>query len=156
MDNEGLKKLARGVLEDAYVMSLGTADEGGAWVADLIYVADEDFNLYWISFPQVRHSQAIEKNAKVACAITASHETNKERALQIEGVVEKIDGPLFEQEKKLEAKRGLPIPQRAGEILENGHVWYKLKPTKVELLHSEPFGYEKKAVTLGGSDTVEG
>lgn len=90
MDNEGLKKLARGVLADAYVMSLGTADEGGAWVADLIYVADEDFNLYWISFPQ-----------------------------------------------------------RAGEILENGHVWYRLRPTKVELIHSEPFGYEKKIVALG-------
>ncbi len=148
MDNDGLKELARKVLEDGYLMSLGTLDEGGVWVADVIYVHDERFNLYWVSMPGTRHSRAIEGNSRVACAVTASHETNKERALQIEGVVEKVEGPLFECEKKLEAKRGLPVPRAAGEILEKGHVWYVLKPTKVELMHSEPFGYEKKSIPL--------
>lgn len=146
MDNDGLKELARKVLEDGYLMSLGTMDEGGVWVADLIYIHDDEFNLYWISIPMVRHSRAIAGNNRAACAVTAGHETGEERALQMEGTVEKIHGPLFDYEKKLEAKRGLPTPQAAGEILEKGHVWYKFTPTKIELLHSKPFGYEKKPV----------
>ncbi|MCR4275946.1 MAG: pyridoxamine 5'-phosphate oxidase family protein [Candidatus Parcubacteria bacterium] len=148
MNNDELKKLVQEVLNDAHLISLGTVDENGVWVADVIYVPDEHFNLYWISMPQARHSQAIERNGKVACTVTASQQTNKERALQIEGVAEKIDGPLFDYEKKLEAKRGLPVPQAEGEILTKGHSWYVLKPTKVELIHSELFGYERKSVQL--------
>lgn len=140
--------MALKVLEDGYLMSLGTVDDGGVWVADLIYVHDDDFNLYWISFPQVRHSKAVGGNSRAACAVTAAHQTGKERALQMEGVIEEIQGPLFEYEKMLEAKRGLPVPQAAGEILDKGHVWYKFTPAKIELLHSEPFGYEKKPIPL--------
>lgn len=148
MNTDELKKLARKVLDDAHVMSIGTIDENGVWVSDVVYVPDDNFNLYWISFPHVRHSQAITKNNKVACTVTASWKTNQERALQIEGIAEKIDGPLFEYEKKLEAKSGKKIPERPGEILEAGHTWYVLRPTKIELLHSEPFGYEKQTVSL--------
>ncbi len=148
MDNDGLKELARKVLEDGYLMSLGTADEGGVWVADVIYVHDEQFNLYWVSMPGTRHSRAIEGNNRVACAVTASQEVGKERALQISGVAEKVDGPLFELEKKHRTKRRMQTPTRPGEILEDGEVWYVLKPTKVELMHSEPFGYEKKSIPL--------
>lgn len=149
MKNEELKNLARAVIEDAYLMSLATVDENGAWVADLIYVSGDNFNLYWISMPNARHSRAIEQNSKVACTITANYATNKERALQIEGIAERIDGSLFEYEKKLERKRGLPAPQAVGEILGKGHVWYVLKPTKIELIHSEPFGYERQSVDVG-------
>jgi uncharacterized protein YhbP (UPF0306 family) len=148
MGNDELKNLALKVLEDGYVMSLGTLDDGGVWVADVIYVHDENFNLYWLSLPNVRHSQAIEKNKKVACTVTASWTTDKERALQIEGVGEKIEGTLFEFEQKLEIKRGMDVPKVAGEVLEDGHSWYKLTPTKIELLHSEHFGYKKQILDL--------
>ncbi|HEY4516009.1 MAG TPA: pyridoxamine 5'-phosphate oxidase family protein [Candidatus Paceibacterota bacterium] len=148
MNKEGIRNLAEKVLEDGYVMSLGTVDEGGVWVADVIYIKDDKFNLYWISLPNTRHSKAIEKNNKVACTITASRKTHDERALQIEGVVEKIEGSLFEYEKKLEEKRGLKIPERAGEILEKGQSWYVLKPTKIEVIHSKSFGYKKETVEL--------
>ena len=148
MINKGVENLAKAVINDAYVMSLGTADENGAWVADVIYVSDDNFGLYWISMPNARHSRAIEWNNKVACTITASSTTNKERALQIEGTAERINGPLFEYEKKLEAKRGLPLPKVAGEILNKGHVWYALKPKKLELIHSELFGYERQSVNV--------
>src|SRR3989344_4835344 len=144
MGNEEMKGLARQVLEEGYLMSLGTVDEGGVWVADVIYIHDEAFNLYWLSMPHVRHSKAIEENSKVACTITASWKTDAERALQIEGIAERIEGPMFELEKRLESKRGLPLPDEPGEILKKGHSWYMLKPTKIELLHSQSFGYDKK------------
>lgn len=147
MDKEVLE-LVQGVLKDGFVMSLGTYDDGGVWVADLIYLADENLNLYWISLPGARHSKAIELNKKVACTITVSHETDNERAAQIEGVAEKIEGPMFEFERRLEFKRGLPEPNSPGEILDKGHVWYRLSPTKIELIHSKPFGYEKQVIKL--------
>lgn len=148
MDKNYIKNFAKKVLEDGFVLSLGTQDRDGVWVADLIYVHDQDLNLYWISMPEARHSRALGQNKMVACTITASHYTNQERALQVEGVAEKIDGPMFELEKKLETKRGLPVPQKAGEILEKGHVWYKLIPTKIYLIHSVPFGYERQNVEI--------
>lgn len=148
MSKEEIKKLAEKVLEDGFVMSLGTLDEGGVWVADVIYIHDEDLNLYWLSFPHHRHSKAIEKNKKIACTITTSWETDKERALQIEGLAKKIEGPLFEYEKKLASKRGMRTPEVAGKVLEDGHSWYIIEPTKIELIHNEPFGYKKQIVDL--------
>jgi len=139
-------QLAKKVLEEAFVMSLGIADESGPWVADVVYVYDGDFNLYWISRPDARHSRALGSVGKAACTIHASWETHNERALQIEGRVEKIEGPMFELEKKLEAKRGTPEPRRPGEILAEGLEWYKLTPDKIFLIHSKPFDYERQAI----------
>ena len=50
-----IKRLIKEVLEKGYLMSLGTVDEGGVWVSDVIYVFDDEFNLYWISDPDTRH-----------------------------------------------------------------------------------------------------
>ncbi len=146
MNNDELRTLAAKVLEDGYLMSLGTVDESGVWVADVIYVHDDDFNLYWISLPQTRHSKALGQNSQVACAITANQEVGKERALQVTGIAEKVDGPLFELEKKHRTKRGMEPPTRPGEILEDNHSWYVLRPAKIDLLHSEPFGYEHQII----------
>ena len=148
MNNEDLKKLVKEVLNEGFVMSLGTVDDQGVWVADVIYVDDDRFNLYWVSMPDARHSKAIEKNNKVALTVTASWATDDEKALQIEGIAERIDGPLFEFEKKLETKRGLKIPEKEGEILSQGHVWYVIKPTRIELMYSKHFGYDRKGVNF--------
>ena len=58
-------ELAREILEDGFLMSLGTIDEGGVWVADIIFVPEE-WELYWVSMPDARHSKALERNPKVA------------------------------------------------------------------------------------------
>lgn len=50
------------ILEKGYLMSLATVDEGGVWVADVIYVYDDAFTLYWMSSLEVRHSQALFQN----------------------------------------------------------------------------------------------
>ena len=141
-----LKKLAENVLQDGFVMSLGTHDDSGVWVADVIYVYDDSFNIYWTSLAEVRHSKAIMQNTKVACTITADWTTGKERALQIEGVAEKIEGAFFELEKQLRVKRHLAVPTEPGQILEGGYSWHVLRPTKIELINNELFGYEKKNV----------
>jgi uncharacterized protein YhbP (UPF0306 family) len=151
MTNEELKGLAAKVLEDAYVMSLGTVDEGGVWVADVIHVHDEDLSLYWLSLPKARHSQAIEGNPKVACSVTAAWATDQERALQIEGVASRVEGNLPALEKRLDAKRGYADAEE-GDALDGGHCWYVLRPTKVELIDSALFGFKKQAIELPSRD----
>ena len=46
MSKEETKELILEVLEKGYLMSLGTQDGGGVWVADVIYVYDEEMNIY--------------------------------------------------------------------------------------------------------------
>lgn len=140
MKRDELKKLAEGVLEDAFVLSLGVVDDNGVWVADVIYIHDDEMNLYWISSPNTRYSKAIQVNSKVACTITASWETDNERALQIAGTAEKTQ-PKPELEQKIREKRGLNSNEK--EILVNDHVWYVLKTESMKLIYSKEFGYKR-------------
>lgn len=139
-----IRKLIQEVLNDGLIMSLGTYDEGGVWVADVVYIHDNDLNLYWTSLQHVRHSKAIEVTDNVACSIRAQETTRDERALQIHGTAEKLDGPFFELEKEIRKKRGLSEPKKPGEILEGGYAWYVLRPERIELIHTKLFGYTKQ------------
>ena len=49
MENRELKQLIQEVLEKGYLMSLATLDDGGVWVADVIYIHDDDLNIFWMS-----------------------------------------------------------------------------------------------------------
>ncbi len=148
MENKDVRELIKEVLDKGYLMSLATMDDGGVWVADVIYVHDDDdFNIYWMSYPNVRHSQAILENPKVAGTITASEQSGEELGIQLEGIVEKIDGPRFDLALKFYSKRKKPAPKEADDILE-GHSWYCLKPKRVELIHGKLFGFEKQKLSF--------
>jgi uncharacterized protein YhbP (UPF0306 family) len=144
---KNIKKLIKEVLEKGYLMSLATIDEGGIWVCDVIYVYDEDLNIYWMSDPAVRHSQAILNNNKVAGTITVSGAREKGLGIQFEGLSEKIDGARFDLAKKHYFKRGKTEPKESDDVLQ-GDSWYVLKLNKTELIHEEFFGFKKKKIEL--------
>lgn len=74
-------------------MSLAVMSEKWTWVADVIYVHDDDVNVYWMSDPHVWHSEAIAKDPRVAWTITASnHSKGPNLEIQLEGVVRRISG----------------------------------------------------------------
>ena len=51
-------------------MVLATADPAGVpWVSPVFYVADGDYDLYWTSDPDARHSANVRSNAHVAIVI---------------------------------------------------------------------------------------
>ena len=50
-------------------MQLATVDGDQPWICTVWFVADDDLNLYWLSYPTRRHSQEIAKHQKVAAAI---------------------------------------------------------------------------------------
>ncbi len=147
---DDVKALIKEVLEKGYLMSLATVDEAGPWVSELVYVHDDALNVYWLSVPETRHSQAILKDPRVAATIGLCHgrDLGEKVGLQIQGVAEKIEGDLLAMAKLDAAKRGKPEPTREGEIFQRGQSWYRLRPTKIDLIHQPLFGYEKKFLTF--------
>ena len=143
----GVKKLIQEVLEKGYLMSLATLDDGGVWVADIIYIHDDNMNIYWMSDPDTRHSQALMKNKKIAGTITVSGKGEENLGIQFEGIAEKIDGPRFDLAQKHFGKRNKPEPQEMQDVLK-GDSWYTLQPSQIELICEKHFGFDKKVLEL--------
>ena len=139
-----IRSLVKEVLEKGYLMSLGTADGGGVWVADVIYIFDDAFNIYWMSDPAVRHSKAILENNKVAGTITVV-DRGDELGVQFHGTAEKIEGPRYDLAKKHYAKRGKLEPKESDDVLE-GDSWYMIKLASIELIHKKLFGFNKQVL----------
>jgi uncharacterized protein YhbP (UPF0306 family) len=145
MTTDQIQQLSREALEQGYLMSLGTVDDGGPWVTDVIYVHDDDLNLYWISDTTVRHSKAIKNDDRVSATITASERVGTEHGLQIAGRAATIDGTHIELALQHWAKRGKPAPV-ASQILAPNYAWYCLTPTKIELIYQPDFDFAKQLV----------
>ena len=121
-------------------------DEGGVWVADVIFIYDDEPNLYWMSNPDCRHSQAILKNDQVAGTITFSTESKEQNfGIQFAGMAKKIEGPRYDLAVKHYAKRGRPAPTETEDVLD-GDSWYQLTPTEMHLIDEANFGYEAQKV----------
>jgi uncharacterized protein YhbP (UPF0306 family) len=144
-----IKKRVFEVLKNGYLLSLGTHDEGGVWVADVIYIYDDKLNLYWMSHPKFRHSQAINKNSHVAGTITVGNSSKeKDFGLQLEGKAEKLSGKRPDLIYKDMIKKGRKISKNPiGGILA-GYSWYKLTPTKIELIDEINFKFKKQTLKL--------
>ena len=56
-------------LESTDYCSMATVDSKGVWSNPLYFAWDENFNLYFISQPNSRHMQNIEKDPRVSAAI---------------------------------------------------------------------------------------
>lgn len=145
---EDLEKIVNDILIQGYLMSLGTADESGPWVSDVLYVFD-NMDIYWLSSANTRHSKAVESNGKASATITLTGKLgDEEKGLQIEGKAEKVEGDILEIAKKHRLKRGKPAPEKEGEILEGNESWYKLTPTKIEIINAPLWGFAKKSLEL--------
>ena len=136
------------VLAQGHLMSLATQDEGGLWVADVVFIYDEDLTLYWMSDPEVRHSKAILINPQVAGTITISNKSKEPNlGIQFSGTAEKIDGPRYDLAKKHLKKRSHPEPAEEDDVLD-GDSWYVLKPNRIDLIDESAWGYDKKTLEL--------
>ncbi len=136
------------VLEKTHLMSLAVRDTNGLWVSDVLFIFDNDLNIYWMSDPDVRHSQAILQNSEVAGTITFSTKSKEPNlGIQFSGQASKIDGPRYDLAIKHFKKRGRPEPKESDDVLE-GDSWYILSPSTIDLIDEEQFGYNKKSFTL--------
>ena len=142
-----IKQLVKEVLDQGYLMSLAIIDNGGIWVCDVIYIHDDDLNIYWMSDPNVRHSQAIIANNRVAGTITVSGAGEDNLGIQLEGIAEKIEGNRHDLALKHYAKRKKPAPKERDDVL-GGDSWYILKPKRIELINEKLYGFDKKKFEL--------
>ena len=142
-----LHQLTREVLEHGYLLSLGVSDEHGPWVADVIYVFDEDLNLYWMSSKERRHSRAIDEGYnRVAAAIGVTHGPDQpDEGLQISGTASRIEHSPLDLLQQWMRKKRKPVTSAIGAVL-TGHEWYKLIPDRIELIYGAKFGHERQKV----------
>jgi uncharacterized protein YhbP (UPF0306 family) len=86
-----LKQAIYEYLQTQRLMQLATYGDY-PWIANLYYVADEEFNLYFLSKGSREHCQQIAKNPEVAVAIADSsqllHEPQK--GIQLYGTAETV------------------------------------------------------------------
>ena len=147
---EELKRIVKSILENGFPMSLSTVDEGGVWGTNVTYIHDDDFNLYWLSRVDARHSEAVLKNPNVAATITLGDNPNREViGLQISGVAEKLEHePASEivEERAIKSHNSPPAHQDGS--LYPIVAWYKLKPKKIEVMHVPLFGFNKKVLEM--------
>ncbi len=72
------KELARQYLNDIKIMQLATADDNGPWVCTVHFYADGDFNIYWCSRTDRKHSQQLEKNPMASATVMVHENTPEE------------------------------------------------------------------------------
>lgn len=142
-DQQQIAQRIREVLERGYFMHLGTTDGDGPWVCTLIYIHDDDFKIYWMSDPGVRHSRAIAARANTAAAITVSEPHTPNFGIQIVGTAAKLRGRRYDLAVRHFVKRGKAPPSKILDVLQ-GDSWYALTPTAIDLIDEKRCGFEKQ------------
>lgn len=82
-----IKQLISDYLEKALLLQIATSDNGIPWICTVCFAYDSEFNLYWFSRHNTRHSQEISRNSYVAGAVVQPyHLGDKSKGLQFSGI----------------------------------------------------------------------
>lgn len=140
--------LARQILSQTYLMSLATVRDNNPWVADVVFVHDDIFNIYWISRTDTKHSMNIAICSQVAATITQSTDQGEDNVgLQIAGNAFQCKGSLTLVKKHLTKRKKLTA-ENVRQFLSPGVSWYKLVPSRIELIYEPMWGYDKQLVSI--------
>lgn len=94
---EDLAARIESFLDAHHVMTLATVGDAGAHAASLMY-ARAGFTLQWTSDPQSRHSQHLERDARVTATVAPDYADFRViRGLQIAGRARRLDGSAAEE-----------------------------------------------------------
>jgi uncharacterized protein YhbP (UPF0306 family) len=121
----------RDYLLQGTLLQLATCDDNQPWVCTVYYVADDQQNLYWLSFPSRRHSKELALNNKAAIAIVIKADLPV-IGIQAEGTVEIVkDAKVVKKIMEIyvaKYKEGTKFYDNfvAGK---NQHEMYKLSPS---------------------------
>lgn len=133
------------ILKDSYLLSLATLDEEGVWSTILAFVHDEDFNIYWMSEPNSRHSKAIKINPKAAVSLSStSKPEDNNMGLQIVGSVQELSGDLPELHSLYFNKKNELLHAPRHEVQGFVEKWYKLIPERIDVTYEPEWSFIKK------------
>ena len=123
-------------LKKGFVMQLASVSESQPWVCSVYFVADEDLNLYWLSWPTRRHSKELENNQNAA--ITIAIKTNQPiiglgaegKVAVVEDIV-KIESVMNAYIEKYGSGKEFVNLVKTGK---NQHKMYRFSPSKYVLV----------------------
>lgn len=137
-----VKDLIKQYLHEGRMMQLATVAGDQPWICTVYYMCDQDLNLYWLSFPERRHSQEVVKHPKVAAAIPIKFDTQPVIGLQLEGSVQLVQ----DAETVKRVMEGYTAKYNAGKDFyrnfidgSNKHQLYKLTPQLFVLFDEKHF-----------------
>lgn len=136
-----LKEGIQQKLSQSSLLQLATSLEGQPWICTVYFVTDENLNLYWLSWPERRHSQEIAKNNKAAVAVAVKKDIPV-IGIQGEGRAEMVTDEQTVTEvlekyiKKYGAGKDFIKNYKTGT---NHHQLYKFIPTKYVLFDEQNF-----------------
>lgn len=143
------RRITLDILSQGYLMSLGTVDDHGPWVSDVIYIFDDSFTLYWLSVTTSRHSWAVLDSPHVAASITVNNEQGQVNlGLQLSGTAYKLEGEQPDLVKKHLLKRKKSPPPEGEPYIRGDQSWYKLVPKRIEIIHEAEWAFHKHVFDL--------
>lgn len=146
-----LKQLLSQYLSEKHMMQLATSVDNQPWCCTVYYFHDQDYNLYWASLPERKHSQDIKQNSKVAVAIPVKYVKGEPVVgIQMTGMAEEL--ALAEDTRAL-AQQYAEKFNRDEQWVEDfvsgktEHRLYKLTPQEIYLFDEVNFpGGQRQAV----------
>ena len=113
---QDLGDLARNIIDSNMYMVLGTADESGQpWVTPVYYASAGYTEFYWVSSPEVRHSQNIAVRPQISIVIFDSRvPIGTGQGVYMSAIAEVLTGA--------ELDRGIEIFSRSS-LAHGGHEW---------------------------------
>jgi uncharacterized protein YhbP (UPF0306 family) len=140
--------LTKQYLAQVNIMQLATAADGQPWACTVHYYSDDDFNLYWISTLERKHSQDIAQNPKVAAAVLVHENTAEEPyviGISITGTAELLEtGVPPEAVSGYATKHGKDSDLADIASGQNAHKFYRLKPSQIVLFDNKNFAADPR------------
>lgn len=133
------KDLALEILEENQYCALATSTENTPWSCTVTYANDKNFNLYFMSDPNSKHTKDFQSNNVVSAVIyDSTQKWGKGLGVQLAGNVEKISENEKDFVKKLFFERDYPfggVPNKENVFLDaindGSYFFYKITPQKM-------------------------
>jgi uncharacterized protein YhbP (UPF0306 family) len=142
-----MKDLIQQYLAENKHMQLATVHDGQPWICTVYFVADDEFNLYWMSARERQHSVEITNDSKVA--VTVVRDTERKQALQIMGNAYEVSDEELEHAHELYQSKFGAKDYDLSEIKQHkptGRAYWVFNPTKISLWDEVNFPDKPKQV----------
>ena len=137
--SDRLERLARRLMDASPLCSLATVSSGGrAHINHMYFGLSRQFEVYWISDPDSRHSRNLVKNSSAAITIYDSHQTwgRPDRGVQLFGTASRAQGSAVNRGYQAYHARFPSYDPSA----EDAYPLYRFRPRAIKLFYERVLG----------------